>query len=211
MMSKNLVWFKECGIKDIALVGGKNASLGEMIQNLSERKIAQEEDILKLLLESIQEAGYIPGKDIFLSLDVAASSLYKNGKYKLGNREYSSDELIDFYKKLINEFPIVSIEDGLAEDDWEGWKKLQKELGEKIILVGDDIFTTNPSLLARGIKERAANAILIKPNQIGTLTATMRAIEMAKMLVESELFLIALAKHLIALLLILLMQPRPMV
>ena len=116
-MSKNLMWFKEFGIKDIPLVGGKNASLGEMIQNLSERKIFKEEDVLSILMTAIKEAGYTPGKDITLSLDVAASSVYENGIYKLGGKEYSSDDLIKFYKQLIFDFPIVSIEDGLAEDD----------------------------------------------------------------------------------------------
>jgi len=179
-MSKNLMWFKEFGIKDIPLVGGKNASLGEMIQNLSERKVFKEEDVLSILMSAIKEAGYIPGKDVTLSLDVAASSVYEDGIYKLGGKEYSSDDLIKFYKQLIYDFPIVSIEDGLAEDDWSGWKKLQKEIGSKITLIGDDIFVTNTNLISRGIKEKAANAVLIKPNQIGTLSATMDAIAMAK-------------------------------
>ena len=116
-MSKNLMWFKEFGIKDIPLVGGKNASLGEMLQNLSERKLFKEEDVLNILMEAIKEAGFIPGKDVSLALDVAATSVYENGKYQLGGIEYSSDDLISFYKKLIYDFPIVSIEDGLAEED----------------------------------------------------------------------------------------------
>ncbi len=174
------MWFKEFGIKDIPLVGGKNASLGEMIQNLSERKIYKEEDVLNILMESIKEAGFIPGKDVSLSLDVAASSVYNNGIYNLGGIEYTSDQLIAFYKKLIYDFPIVSIEDGLAEDDWVGWKKLQKEIGSKITLIGDDVFVTNTRLIQKGIKEKAANAVLIKPNQIGTLSSTMNAIAMAK-------------------------------
>jgi enolase len=116
-MSKNLMWFKEFGINDIPLVGGKNASLGEMIQNLSERKIYKEEEVLKILVDAIKEAGFIPGKDVSLSLDVAASSVYEDGVYKLAGKEYTSDDLIKFYKQLIYDFPIVSIEDGLAEDD----------------------------------------------------------------------------------------------
>jgi enolase len=116
-MSKNLMWFREFNMSDVPLVGGKNASLGEMIQNLSERKICQEKDALKILIEAIKEAGYTPGKDVSLSLDVAASSLYKNGKYYLGGKEYTSNDLINFYKQLIDEFPIISIEDAMAEDD----------------------------------------------------------------------------------------------
>ena len=167
-------------MSDVPLVGGKNASLGEMIQNLSERKICQEKDALKILIEAIKEAGYTPGKDVSLSLDVAASSLYKNGKYYLGGKEYTSDDLINFYKQLIDEFPIISIEDAMAEDDWDGWQKLQKSIGFNTILIGDDIFVTNKKFIAKGIKNNIANAVLIKPNQVGTLSATMEAIVLAK-------------------------------
>lgn len=172
--------FRDTNLADIESVGGKNSSLGEMIQSLGTRKINKEKTVLELLMKAIKNAGYEPGKDISLSLDVAASSVYKDGKYYLGGQQYTSDDLILFYQKLIKTFPIVSIEDGLAEDDWSGWKKLQKEMGDKITLIGDDIFVTNTSLIKKGIDEKAANAVLIKPNQIGTLTSTMEAIDMAR-------------------------------
>ncbi|MGE4273083.1 MAG: phosphopyruvate hydratase [Desulfitobacterium sp.] len=139
-------------------------------------------DALLAIMDGIQRAGYTPGKDIALALDVAATELYKDGKYHLEGEGLTktTDEMIAYYEELIEQYPIVSIEDGLSEEDWEGWKKLTEKLGDKIQLVGDDLFVTNPARLARGIKEKCANSILIKLNQIGTLTETLDAIEMAK-------------------------------
>jgi enolase len=141
------------------------------------------EEALDVLLQGIEGAGYRPGEDIYLALDVAASELYKDGVYRLEAEkkpERSSDDMIAWYGKLIGKYPILSIEDGLAENDWDGWAKLTIELGKKVQLVGDDIFVTNTEILARGISENVANSILIKLNQIGTLTETLEAIEMAK-------------------------------
>ncbi|MEL1133651.1 phosphopyruvate hydratase [Desulfitobacterium sp. THU1] len=139
-------------------------------------------DALLAIMDGIQRAGYTPGKDIALALDVAATELYKDGMYHLEGEGLTktTDEMIAYYEALIEQYPIVSIEDGLSEEDWEGWKKLTEKLGDKIQLVGDDLFVTNPARLARGIKEKCANSILIKLNQIGTLTETLDAIEMAK-------------------------------
>ena len=141
------------------------------------------EEALKVIMQAIDLAGYQAGRDVALALDPAASEFYKNGKYMLmaeEDTEKTSEGMIDFYEKLIDKFPIASIEDGLSEDDWEGWRKMTERLGRKIQLVGDDLFVTNTRRLQRGIKERIANAILIKVNQIGTLTETLEAIKMAK-------------------------------
>ncbi|GAB6153264.1 phosphopyruvate hydratase [Desulfosporosinus burensis] len=140
------------------------------------------EDALLCIVDAIQRAGYQPGEDIGLALDVAATELYENGMYNLAGEgvKKTSDEMIDFYEGLIKRYPIVSIEDGLDEEDWEGWRKMTERLGDRVQLVGDDLFVTNPERLARGIKEKCGNSILIKLNQIGTLTETLDAIEMAK-------------------------------
>jgi enolase len=140
------------------------------------------EDALLCIVDAIQRTGYIPGEQVALALDVAASELYENGTYNLAGEglKKTSEEMIDYYEGLIERYPIVSIEDGLDEDDWEGWRKLTERLGDRVQLVGDDLFVTNPERLARGIKEKCANSILIKLNQIGTLTETLDTIEMAK-------------------------------
>jgi enolase len=141
------------------------------------------EEAFSLIVQAIQKAGYRPGKDIVLGIDAAATEFYKNGFYYLKAEKKpkkSSIEMIDYYESLMKKFPILSIEDGLAEDDWKGWNALTARLGNKIQLVGDDLFVTNPSRLSRGIQEGVANAILIKPNQIGSLTETLEVIEMAK-------------------------------
>jgi enolase len=140
------------------------------------------EDVLDFIVNSVIDAGYIIGKEVVLALDVAASEFYKDGKYNLvgENRVLSSDEMINYFEDLCNKFPIFSIEDGLSEDDWEGWRNLTKKLGKKVQLVGDDLFVTNPLRLQKGIDEEVANAILIKVNQIGTLTETLEAIKIAK-------------------------------
>jgi enolase len=141
------------------------------------------EEALEVILMAIEKAGYKPGDDIYLALDVASSELYKNGKYILStekNPEKSVDEMIEYYSYLTAKYPIISIEDGLAEDDWQGWSKLTSALGSKVQLVGDDLFVTNTERLKTGIDKGIANSILIKLNQIGTLTETLSAIEMAK-------------------------------
>ena len=140
------------------------------------------EDALLCIVDAIQRAGYQPGEDVALALDVAATELYDNGTYNLAGEgvKKTSDEMIDYYEGLIERYPIVSIEDGLDEEDWEGWRNLTKRLGDRVQLIGDDLFVTNPERLARGIEEKCANSILIKLNQIGTLTETLDAIEMAK-------------------------------
>ncbi len=139
-------------------------------------------EALEVIVQAIESAGYKPGVDIFLGMDPASSEFYENGKYVLARegRTLSSSEMIDLYEQWINEYPIVSIEDGLAEDDWNGWRLLRQRLGNRIQLVGDDLFVTNTERLKRGIQEQSANSILIKLNQIGTLTETLQAIEMAK-------------------------------
>ncbi len=146
--------------------------------------LGSNEEALQVILEAIKRAGYEPGKDILLAMDVAASEFYnkKTKKYELAseNRQLTAAEMVDFYEDLCNRYPIISIEDGLYEDDWAGWKLLTDRLGKKVQLVGDDLFVTNTERLARGIKEGIANSILIKVNQIGTLTETLDAIEMAK-------------------------------
>ena len=139
------------------------------------------EDALNVILESIEAAGYQPGVDVGLALDVASSEFYKGGQYVLSGegRTLSSLEMVEFYADLCDRFPIVSIEDGMAEDDWEGWKALTEKLGDRVQLVGDDLFVTNPKRLIRGIEENISNSILIKVNQIGTLTETLDCIQMA--------------------------------
>ncbi|MBU0729695.1 MAG: phosphopyruvate hydratase [Proteobacteria bacterium] len=142
------------------------------------------EEAMESLLEAIVKAGYKPGKEIYIALDVAASEIYnaKKKKYVLSAEskpEKTVDALIAFYEDWVKKYPLISIEDGLAEGDWAGWKKLTAQLGDKIQLVGDDVFVTNTKILARGIKEKAANSILIKLNQIGTVTETIDAVEMA--------------------------------
>lgn len=135
---------------------------------------------LDFILSAIEQAGFHPQKDIALALDVAASELYQNGYYHLNNTLLSADELIDYYDTLTQTYPIVSIEDGLTEDDWEGWHTLTQKLKDKIQLVGDDLFVTNSERIQKGISEQIANAVLIKPNQIGTLTETLKAIRLAQ-------------------------------
>ncbi len=138
------------------------------------------EEALKLIIEAIEKAGYVPGKDVFLAIDAAASELIgDDGKYSFEGKRLTSAEMIKYYEKIAANYPILSIEDGLAEGDWKGWKALTKALGKKVQLVGDDIFVTNTAILRKGIKEGIANSILIKLNQIGTLTETLDAIGMA--------------------------------
>lgn len=147
--------------------------------------LANNEEPLEVIIEAIKAAGYVPGKDIALAMDVAASEFYDTEKkvytFKKSTKEVlTSDEMIDYYENLVNKYPIVSIEDGLGERDWDGWKRLTDRLGKRIQIVGDDLFVTNPAILREGIDKGIANSILIKVNQIGTLTETFDAMEMAK-------------------------------
>lgn len=141
--------------------------------------LKKNEEAIKLILSAIEKAGYKPLKDIALALDVASSSFFKKGKYIFENRPVDSDYLTDFYTSIVKKYPVVSIEDSHAEDDWAGWKKVTAKLGQKIQLVGDDLFVTNTRRLERGIEEKAANSILIKVNQIGSLSETLETINLA--------------------------------
>lgn len=159
---------------------GLNTAIGDeggFAPNLSSN-----EEALKVIIEAIKKAGYKPGEDIFLAMDVASSEIYQDGKYNLAGEGITKTaaEMVAFYEELVAKYPIISIEDGMAEDDWEGWKLLTEKLGDKIQLVGDDLFVTNTKRLKMGIDQDIANSILIKVNQIGTLTETFETIEMAK-------------------------------
>ena len=144
--------------------------------------LGSNEKVLEMIMKGIKAAGYIPGKQIGIAIDAAANELYKDGKYHLAseNKTLTSDEMISFYEAWVGKYPIISIEDGLAEDDWQGWQKLTARLGNKIQIVGDDLFVTNPKRLQKGIAEKAANSILIKLNQIGTVSETIDAITLAR-------------------------------
>ena len=139
------------------------------------------EAAIEAILKAVKDAGYEPGKHVFIALDPASSEFYKDGKYELKseNKSLTSEEMVDYYADWVEKYPIVSIEDGLAEEDWDGWKILTEKLGQKVQLVGDDLFVTNPSILADGIKKSVANSVLVKLNQIGTLTETFETMAMA--------------------------------
>ncbi|MBF1276038.1 phosphopyruvate hydratase [Parvimonas micra] len=167
-------------LKSVLKSKGYNTAVGDeggFAPNLNSN-----EEALKTIMEAIEKAGYVAGKDIFLALDVASSEMYENGKYnfKGEGKIYSSEELVNYYCDLVEKYPIISIEDGLSEDDWDGWKLLTEKIGNKVQLVGDDLFVTNYSRLNTGIEKGIANSILIKLNQIGTITETLDAIELAK-------------------------------
>jgi enolase len=165
-------------LKGILKKKGLNTAVGDeggFAPNLSSH-----EEAISFILQAIESSGYTPGRDISLALDVAASEFCKNGIYFFEGKQISSGDLISFYENIIAKYPLVSIEDGLSENDWDGWKVLTQNLGEKVQLVGDDIFVTNTKIIAKGIAEGIANSVLIKLNQIGTLTETLDAIEMAK-------------------------------
>ncbi len=140
------------------------------------------EEALQLIVEAVEKAGYKAGEDVLLALDCASSEFYKDGKYHLSaeNKAFTSAEFADYLADLASKFPIISIEDGMDENDWEGWKLLTEKLGGKVQLVGDDLFVTNPKILAEGIEKGVANALLVKVNQIGTLSETLKAVELAK-------------------------------
>lgn len=168
-------------LKGLLKKKGLNTSVGD--EGGFAPDLQSNEEALSLIVQAVEEAGYKPGKEIALALDCAASELYDKGRYMLEaekNPERSSEEMISYYGKLLDRYPIVSIEDGLSESDWKGWKMLTEKLGKRVQLVGDDIFVTNVEIFAKGIKEGIGNSILIKLNQIGTLTETLDAIELAK-------------------------------
>ncbi|MDN5332036.1 MAG: enolase [Tepidanaerobacteraceae bacterium] len=167
-------------LKKVLSEKGLNTAVGD--EGGFAPNLASNEDAIKYILEAIEKAGYAPGKDIFIALDAAATEFYEDGKYSLKGEGLELDpaEMVDYYVKLTEKYPIISIEDGMAEEDWEGWKLLTDALGKKIQLVGDDLFVTNTGRLAKGIELGVANSILIKLNQIGTLTETLDAIKMAE-------------------------------
>jgi enolase len=160
---------------------GYNTSVGD--EGGFAPSLKSNEEAFDVILEAVEKAGYIPNDDILLAVDVASSEMFEDGKYKMFKSDGSlrtSEEMIDWYVELCNKYPIISIEDGLDQNDWDGWSKLTLGLGNKIQLVGDDLFVTNPKYLVRGIKENIANSILIKVNQIGTLTETLGTIQIAQ-------------------------------
>jgi enolase len=164
-----------------AILKGKGLSTSVGDEGGFAPDLGSNEEALAYIIEAIQAAGYTPGKDIGLALDAAASEFFSNGKYVLKSegRKLSAAQMIDYYAELVEKYPILSIEDGLAEQDWKNWELMTERLDEMIQLVGDDIFVTNPKILAKGIEDNVANSILIKLNQIGTVTETLDAIEMA--------------------------------
>jgi enolase len=168
-------------LKGVLKGKGYNTSVGD--EGGFAPNLKSNEEALEVIMEAIVKAGYKPGEDILLALDVASSELFKDGVYTLENEAQkvkTPTEMVDFYENLVNKYPIISIEDGMAENDWDGWKLMTDRLGKRIQIVGDDLFVTNPKILKEGIQKGIANSILIKLNQIGTLTETMEAIEMAK-------------------------------
>ncbi|MDD2365450.1 MAG: phosphopyruvate hydratase [Desulfuromonadaceae bacterium] len=168
-------------LKSVLKGKGYNTAVGD--EGGFAPNLKSNEEALQVIMEAITKAGYKPGEDILLALDVASSELFKDGVYTLENEAQkvkTPKELVDFYEDLVNRYPIISIEDGMAENDWEGWKLMTDRLGARIQIVGDDLFVTNPKILKEGIQKGIANSILIKLNQIGTLTETLEAIEMAK-------------------------------
>ncbi len=181
--AEGLRWGAEIfhALKKVLSARGLTTSVGDeggFAPNLRSNREA-----LDLLLQAVEKAGYRPGEQVAFALDAAASSFFKNNRYHLkaeDEKPWDVERLIEFYSQLVDTYPIVSLEDGLAEDDWAGWTKLQERLGGRIQIVGDDLFVTNPDRLRRGVRERCANSILIKLNQIGTLTETLETIELAK-------------------------------
>ena len=168
-------------LKKVLKAKGYNTAVGD--EGGFAPDLKSNEEALQVIMEAIKAAGYTPGEDVLLALDVASSELFKDGKYTLANEAKpvkTAAELVDFYEDLVNRYPIISIEDGMAENDWAGWKLLTDRLGSRVQIVGDDLFVTNTKILKEGIQKGIANSILIKVNQIGTLTETLEAIEMAK-------------------------------
>ncbi|WCK54116.1 phosphopyruvate hydratase [Aneurinibacillus sp. Ricciae_BoGa-3] len=167
-------------LKSVLKEKGLNTAVGD--EGGFAPNLGSNEEALQTIIQAIEKAGYKPGEEVMLALDVASTEVFKDGKYELAGEGITktTDEMIDYLEMLVNKYPIISIEDGLAEDDWEGWNKLTQRIGKKVQLVGDDLFVTNTERLSKGIEEGTGNSILIKVNQIGTLTETFDAIEMAK-------------------------------
>src|SRR5205807_3614339 len=168
-------------LKNVLKKRGYNTAVGD--EGGFAPSVKSNVEAIELVIEAIQQAGYTPGTEIAIALDPAASEFFRDGRYifkKSDKSEHAPEQMVRFWSDWARKYPIVSLEDGLAEDDWEGWKLLTKELGSKIQLVGDDLFVTNTERLARGIEESVANSILIKVNQIGTVSETLDAIEMAR-------------------------------
>ena len=178
--SEAVRWGAEAFHALASLLGEKGLGTGVGDEGGFAPDVSTGAEALELLVRAIEAAGLEPGRDVALAMDPAASEIYRDGAYRLEGRELSAREMIGFWHGLLDSFPIVSIEDPLAEDDWEGWAELTAELGERCQVVGDDIFVTNPERLDRGIRERVGTAILVKPNQIGTLTETLDVIERAR-------------------------------
>jgi enolase len=165
-------------LKSILKAKGLSTSVGDeggFAPNLS-----RNEEALLLIMEAVEKAGYKPEHDVFIAIDSAASSFYKNGKYSYNGKDCTAEEMIEVYNEMVRQFPVISIEDGLYEEDWAGWKKLTESLGNSIQLVGDDIFVTNVKRLREGIKKGVANSILVKVNQIGSLSETLDTVALAK-------------------------------
>jgi enolase len=176
---ESLRWGAEIyhSLKSVLKKQGLATSIGDeggFAPNLASNRAA-----LDLILEAVEKAGFKPGKEIALAMDVAATEFHEKGVYNFEGKQLTSDEMISYYAELVNSYPLVSIEDPLDEDDWDGWKKMTAQLGSKIQIVGDDLFVTNPERLSRGIENQTANALLVKVNQIGTLTETMDAVALA--------------------------------
>lgn len=167
-------------LKKVLAKKGYNTNVGD--EGGFAPSLGSNEEAIEVIIEAIQQAGFKPAADIYVALDPAASEIFEDGKYRLTKegRTLSSEQMVDFYEEWVNKYPIISIEDGLAEDDWEGWQLLYKRLGQKIQIMGDDLLVTNVERLKTGIERKVANSILIKLNQIGTLTETLAAIETAK-------------------------------
>ena len=166
-------------LKDVLVGGGYSTNVGD--EGGFAPSLPSNSDAVESVLAAIEKAGYRPGVDCFIGLDVAATELFQDGRYVLPREGASltSEEMVDFYARLVDAYPIISIEDGMSEDDWDGWGLLMERMGDRVQLVGDDLYTTNTNRILRGVQERASNSILIKLNQIGTLTETLDAIEMA--------------------------------
>ena len=178
--SEALRWGSECfhALRELLHEAGMSTAVGD--EGGFAPEVATADQALEFLMRAMENVGLEPGAEMALAMDPAMSELYRDGRYSLEGKERAAEDMIAFWAELLDRYPIVSIEDGLAEDDWEGWTNLTRELGERVQLVGDDLFVTNPERLDRGIREGAGNAILVKVNQIGTLTETLEAVGLAQ-------------------------------
>ena len=179
---ESLRWASEIyqALRSVLMEAGHHVGVGD--EGGFAPNVSSNEEPLELIVKGIEKAGLKPGKDVGMSMDPAASEFFEDGRYNLRTekRTCSSEEMVDYYEKLVNAYPICSLEDGLAEDDWEGWQILNRRIGDRIELIGDDLFVTNVEYIARGIRENCANAALIKLNQIGSLTETIEAVKMCQ-------------------------------